>query len=189
MAIELFWLPTAPPMETVANDPAAISPHLCSPHYGFVYGARAEYIQMSKPAALDSDSDHESSKKPAAAAQKPQEPSEREMDALTRRMQAQRLEAMRTGELQKMQDRQKRESARERQRREEGRPTRYDTYGTGKYEQQGQQRVNPDLADLDFGAPIGQQGGSGLQRPLSPDSDRGGFAEGGYVVFFPLSPC
>lgn len=142
-------------------------------------------IQMCKPAALDSDSDHDAPKKPkdARAPSPPSQPTEREMDALTRRMEAQRLEAMRTGELQKLQDRQKRESARERQRREEGRPTRYETYGTGKYEQQTQPqkgpsgRVNPDLADLDFGAPVGQQG-RGLQRPLSPDSDRGGFGGG-----------
>ena len=139
-------------------------------------------VQMSKPAALDSDSDHDApSSKPSAPKSAPAEPTEREMDALTRRMQAQRLEAMRTGELQKMQDWQKRESARERQRREEGRPTRYEQYGTGKYEQnqqQGKGRVNPDLADLDFGAPIGG-GQKGLQRPLSPDSDRGGFQDGG----------
>lgn len=152
---------------------------------------------MSKPAALDSDSDHDapSAPKNASGGNDATQPTEREMDALTRRMQAQRLEAMRTGELQKMQDRQKKESARERQRREEGRPTKYETHGTGKYEQQqqqysrdsrdsrdgrqGQGRVNPDLADLDFGAPIGNQGGRGLQRPLSPDSDRGRSGDGG----------
>ena len=144
---------------------------------------------MSKPAALDSDSDHDapSAPKNASGGNDAAQPTEREMDALTRRMQAQRLEAMRTSELQKMQDRQKKESARERQRREEGRPTRYETHGTGKYEQQhysrdsrqSQGRVNPDLADLDFGAPIGNQGGRGLQRPLSPDSDRGRSEDGG----------
>lgn len=93
------------------------------------------------------------------------------MDALTRRMEAQRLEALRTNEVQKMQEKQKRESAREQQRRKEGKTSRYDqAYG-----------YNKDLADLDFGSSIqqsGSGGGKGLARPISPDSDRGSYGGG-----------
>jgi hypothetical protein len=131
---------------------------------------------MSKPAALDSDSEHESDVKKTTSGSghaRSETNAEKEMAALTRRMEAQRLEALRTNEMQKMQERQKRESAREQQRREKGRPTRYEqTYGGGRY--------GNDLADLDFGsAPSGGGGGSGkLPRPLSPDSERGSYGGG-----------
>lgn len=79
------------------------------------------------------------------------------------------MEALRTNEMQKMQERQKRESAREAQRREKGRPTRYEqTYGGGAY--------GNDLADLDFGS--GATSSGKLPRPISPDSERGSFGGG-----------
>ena len=96
---------------------------------------------------LDSDSEDE----PSA----PSSNNPREMEALSRRLEAQKLEADRTGELQQLQDRQKRESARRAQRRAQ---------------QSGS--AHPDLQDLDFGS-IGQDSKQRLPPPLRPDSETG----------------
>ncbi len=78
------------------------------------------YDKLSKPAALDSDDEHEDSQP------KGREPTEREMDALRRRMEAQKLEADRTGEMYRLQEKQKKESQRAKERRAAGqRPSRY----------------------------------------------------------------
>jgi LAS seventeen-binding protein 5 len=60
---------------------------------------------------LDSDSEHED-------APKKEPTSEREMENMRLRMEAQKLEAQRTGELDKLQQRQKIESQRKREKRE-----------------------------------------------------------------------
>jgi hypothetical protein len=105
---------------------------------------------------LDSDSDEE----PPKDVSNP-----KEIEALTRRMEAQKLEADRTGELQRMQERQKRESARQQQRRAQV-PARQSTGGYAE-----------DLQDLNFGS-ISNTQGSRLPPPMSPDSERGSFVAG-----------
>ncbi len=62
--------------------------------------------QLSKPAVLDSDSEHEEAPK-----------AERDMETLRRRMEAQKLEAQRTGELDKLQHKQRVESQRKQEKR------------------------------------------------------------------------
>ena len=105
--------------------------------------------QLSKPALLDSDSDEEAP------------PSDqKDIDALTKRIQAQKLEADRTGELQRMQERQKRESAKREQRRLQRQES-----------QVRPSRGHPDLADLDFGSISKDKSSSRLPEPLHPDSD------------------
>lgn len=89
------------------------------------------YDKMSKPAVLDSDDEddddqHHGQQAPAqapaaptAAPKSPTSPgSKRDMDSLSRRMEAQRLEADRTGELHRMQAKQKWEVERSRMKRE-----------------------------------------------------------------------
>ena len=102
------------------------------------------------------DSDSETDEEPGEA------PSKRDVDAMSKRLAAQKLEADRTGELQQLQERQKRESQRRAQRRA----------------QRGAQSgsAHPDLQDLDFGT-IGSQS-SRLPPPLQPDSDRESFGAG-----------
>lgn len=97
---------------------------------------------------LDSDSEDESSGPTS---------NPREMEALSKRLEAQKLEADRTGELQQLQERQKRESARRAQRRAPPQPSR---------------SAHPDLQDLDFGS-IGQDSKQRLPTPLRPDSEAG----------------
>ncbi|WVR00260.1 hypothetical protein IAU59_007403 [Kwoniella sp. CBS 9459] len=125
------------------------------------------YDRLSKPAVLDSDSEDEAE---AANAKN------RDDEALARRLQAQKLEADRTGELDKLQEFQKRESARRQLRR-----------------QQSSQRATPakqqvsaysDLQDLDFGAPIGSSGQGGrLPPPMRPDSDDDSLNQGSLSDF------
>lgn len=99
--------------------------------------------KLSKPAVLDSDSE-EDDYVPGKAAPG------RDVDAMSKRLAAQKLEADRTGEVQQLQERQKRESQRQAQRRAA----------------RGTQSAHPDLQDLDF-APIGRQ--SKLPPPIVPD--------------------
>jgi hypothetical protein len=114
--------------------------------------------QLSKPAVLDSDSDDEPPKDPTDP---------KEMEALSRRMEAQKLEADRTGELHKLQERQKRESAKRQQRRT----------GTGQTPKPSAGGYAADLQDLDFGGAIANTN-SRLPPPMSPDSDRASFGAG-----------
>ncbi|GFZ48656.1 hypothetical protein JCM24511_06405 [Saitozyma sp. JCM 24511] len=112
--------------------------------------------KLSKPAVLDSDSDDEPPKDPTDP---------KEMEALSRRMEAQKLEADRTGELHKLQERQKRESAKRQQRR------------TGQTPKAAVGGYAADLQDLDFGGAIANNN-SRLPPPMSPDSDRASFGAG-----------
>lgn len=112
-------------------------------------------IQLSKPAHLDSDSDHEEQSEDA-----------KQIEAINRRLQAQSIEADRTGEIQQLQDAQKRESARRQQKRTQSRQT-----------PSGQGGGHPDLQDLDFGAiPSGRN--QTLPPPMRPDEDRDSYAAG-----------
>jgi hypothetical protein len=82
-------------------------------------------------------------------------------------MEAQKLEADRTGELHKLQERQKRESAKRQQRRT----------GTGQTPKPSAGGYAADLQDLDFGGAIAHTN-SRLPPPMSPDSDRASFGAG-----------
>jgi hypothetical protein len=108
--------------------------------------------KLSKPAVLDSDSDSDG-------------PTSKDVTALSKRMAAQKLEADRTGEVQRLQERQKRESAKQQQKRAAQRPARQSSGGG-----------HPDLQDLDFGTISGKT--KGLPAPLQPDSDRESYASG-----------
>lgn len=102
---------------------------------------------------LDSDSEPESGT-PA------------EVEALRRRMEAQKLEADRTGEVQRLQERQKKESAKQQQRkatRSAPAPPR---------------SAHPDLQDLDFGSISSGKQASRLPPPIRPDSDGDSFSGG-----------
>ncbi|KAL7418472.1 hypothetical protein Q5752_006930 [Cryptotrichosporon argae] len=114
------------------------------------------YDKLSKPAALDSDSDDESIK-------------ESDVEAIQRRLQAQRLEADRTGELQQLQEAQKRESQRRQARSTRSAPT----------PPVAARATHPDLADLDFAAPISASAkapaAARLPPPIRPDSDDGSY--------------
>lgn len=99
---------------------------------------------------LDSDSDDEPAPSKAGKTS--------DMEALNRKMEAQKLEADRTGELQRLQERQKRESARQQQRRAAQKPQR-------------QASAHPDLDDLDFGSISSGKASSRLPAPIHPDSD------------------
>jgi hypothetical protein len=105
------------------------------------------FLQLSKPAVLDSDSDSDDNSK------------SKDVDKLNKRLAAQKLEADRTGEVQRLQERQKRESTKQQQRRA-ARPARQSSGGGGGH---------PDLQDLDFGSISGKA--RGLPAPLDPDSD------------------
>lgn len=102
--------------------------------------------QLSKPAVLDSDSEEDDYVPGKAAGGK-------EVDNMSKRLAAQKLEADRTGELQQLQARQKRESQRQAQKRA-----------------QRSQGAHPDLEDLDF-SPIGRQSNQ-LPSPIRPDDNR-----------------
>lgn len=117
--------------------------------------------QLSKPAALDSDSEHETEEDRADAAQ---------IEKLNRRLQAQRLEADRTGELEKMQVQQKKESAL-RQRRQAQRQASYQAPVKSSGRSSAPPSAHPDLQDLDFGSISRGGGGQGLPPPMRPDSD------------------
>jgi hypothetical protein len=117
-------------------------------------------IQLCKPAELDSDSDSDSETETNKAKSDP-----KEMEALRRRMQAQKLESDRQGELDRLQQRQKEESARRQAKRS----------APPRPERGAPRDAHPDLHDLDFGS-IGSKG-KGLPPPIRPDSD-----DEGYVV-------
>jgi hypothetical protein len=116
------------------------------------------WAQLSKPAVLDSDSEDE------AAPPKSSNPAD--VDALNRRMAAQKLAADRTGELQRLQEKQKRESARQQQRR--------------AHRPQRQSSGHPDLDDLDFGSISSGKESNRLPAPMRPDSDEDSYG-GGYL--------
>ena len=113
------------------------------------------YDRLSKPAVLDSDSDSDASEAPRA---------DKDVAVINKRLAAQKLEADRTGELQRLQERQKRESAKQQQRRAQR------STPSGGY---------PDLQDLDFtsSAPSSGRGGR-LPAPIRPDSDDDSIAAG-----------
>ncbi|KAK8853196.1 hypothetical protein IAR55_003898 [Kwoniella newhampshirensis] len=123
------------------------------------------YDRMSKPAVLDSDSEDDDEPAPKSTS----DPAE--VDALSRRLQAQKLEADRTGELYKLQERQKKESAKQQQRRAQRppRPASSSAYAN-------------DLQDLDFGSGI-PAGGRGLPPPMRPDSDDDSLNQGSLSDF------
>ncbi|KIR53498.1 hypothetical protein I315_04091 [Cryptococcus gattii Ru294] len=108
------------------------------------------YDRLSKPAVLDSDSEDEAG----------------DASTLHKRLAAQKLEADRTGELQKIQENQKRESARRQQRQllrqasEVGTPVRSAP--------QQPSSAYSDLQDLDFGSIAHTQ--ANLPPPMRPDS-------------------
>ena len=108
---------------------------------------------------LDSDSEDEA---PPAQAQSTSHT--KDVDVIQQRLAAQKLEADRTGELQRLQERQKRESAKRERKRFERQASMVGTPARG------QSRGHPDLEDLDFGSISGS--GKGLPAPLHPDSDR-----------------
>nr|XP_031860429.1 uncharacterized protein CI109_004039 [Kwoniella shandongensis]KAA5527501.1 hypothetical protein CI109_004039 [Kwoniella shandongensis] len=122
------------------------------------------YDRLSKPAVLDSDSEDET-----PASKDTSNPAE--VEALSRRLQAQKLEADRTGELDKLRERQKKESARQQQRRAQ-RPSR----------QASSSAYADDLQDLDFGSGI-PAGGKGLPPPMRPDSDDDSLNQGSLSDF------
>jgi hypothetical protein len=115
--------------------------------------------QLSKPAAIDSDSDGEHHEMSEEAKQ---------IEAINKRLQAQKLEADRTGEIQQLQDAQKRESAR-RQRQQIKRQTSM-TGGRGG-------GGHPDLNDLDFGS-IPSTRNQNLPPPMRPDSAQDQYGAG-----------
>ncbi len=85
------------------------------------------------------------------------------MESLRRRLDAQKLDADRTGELQRLQERQKKESARQQAKKAtRTAPPRPAVSNAGA------RGAHPDLQDLDFGT-IGK--GKGLPPPIRPDSD------------------
>ncbi|WVR07700.1 hypothetical protein IAU60_004742 [Kwoniella sp. DSM 27419] len=125
------------------------------------------YDRLSKPAVLDSDSEDDAPRDSAASPQ-------RDTDDLARRLQAQKLEADRTGELHKLQEAQKRESARRQMRRQQS---------SGRAPAR-QGSAHPDLQDLDFGGSISSgQGGRGLPPPMRPDSDDDSYGQGSLSDF------
>lgn len=127
--------------------------------------------QLSKPAILDSDDEGDH---PAAAPPMAKEPSgPNEMEMLTRRMEAQKLEADRRGEIQRLQETQKRESAKQQARRAAPKaPTAASS-----------RAAHPDLQDLDFGSISSRKESSRLPPPMSPDSDAGSFRAGSLSDF------
>lgn len=90
------------------------------------------------------------------------------MDRLAKRMEAQKLEADRTGELQRLQERQKRESRRRAEQQASRRAAPPPGRGTS---------AHPDLQDLDFGSISSSGHNSRLPAPMRPDENddyRGG---------------
>ncbi|WWC64596.1 uncharacterized protein I303_107207 [Kwoniella dejecticola CBS 10117] len=113
------------------------------------------YDRLSKPAVLDSDSEDDDEAKETAA--------------IAKRLAAQKLEAQRTGEIDQLQSRQKKESARQALRRQQ----------SAQKQPARQSSAHPDLADLDFGS-ISQtkDKGRGLPQPMRPDSDEDSYGQG-----------
>lgn len=115
--------------------------------------------QLSKPANDDSDSDREHMSEDA-----------KQIEAINKRLQAQALTADRTGEIQQLQDAQKRESARKQ--RSQVKRQASTTGASGN--------THPDLQDLNFGSiPSGRN--QNLPPPMRPDSAQDDYAAG-YVL-------
>lgn len=99
------------------------------------------------------------------------------MERIRRRLEAQKLEANRTGELQNLQEQQKLESQ-----KMQARTLRRSETGSGSGSTTGVATTsNPmqDLQDLDFGAASAR-----LPPPLRPDSDEGAYS-GGWATLYP----
>jgi hypothetical protein len=92
----------------------------------------------------------------------------KQIEAINKRLQAQKLEADRTGEIQQLQDAQRKESAKK-QRAQMKRQA--STTGT-----------HPDLQDLNFGS-IPSTRNQNLPPPMRPDSAQDDYASG-YVPLF-----
>lgn len=128
--------------------------------------------QLSKPAALDSDSEHE-----VQAKFDEYDPNERENDQverIRRRLEAQKLESNRTGELQNLQEQQKMESQ-----KMQARALRRSNTGSASTPS-GPASANPattnafqDIQDLDFGTVPAH-----LPPPMRPDSDEDAYSAG-----------
>ncbi|WVW86142.1 hypothetical protein I302_108183 [Kwoniella bestiolae CBS 10118] len=116
------------------------------------------YDRLSKPSVLDSDSDDEA----------------KETEALAKRLAAQKLEANRTGEIDQLQSRQKKESARRELRRQQSQQA--------QPKPKARSGVHADLADLDFGSSIAAKD-RGLPRPIRPDSDDESYGQGSLSDF------
>ncbi|KAL1412733.1 hypothetical protein Q8F55_000480 [Vanrija albida] len=127
------------------------------------------YDKLSKPAALDSDSEHELS--PAEKAEAEQ------VEKIRQRLAAQKLESQRTGELEQLQEQQKVESKRAVARQE-----RRQASGTSS-RQGGSSSAYADLQDLQFGSISSSRNGAGLPPPMRPDSDAGSLAGGSLSDF------
>lgn len=110
--------------------------------------------QLSRPSVDDSDSEHEDST--------PAGPPNREAEDLSRRLEAAKLRSDHTGELDRLRERQKKESAKSQQRR-----LRSDSYRAGG--------AHPDLRDLDFGGGIRREEQGKLPPPMQPDEDDDSF--------------
>lgn len=117
------------------------------------------YDKMSKPAALDSDTEDEGTKRQ-------QGDESAQVERIRQRLEAQKLESQRTGEIESMQEAQKAESQRRQARaaRRENSGTEVDRSGRGAID---------DLAGLDFSARNPK-----LPRPIQPDAERTNMGRG-----------
>ncbi len=91
-------------------------------------------------------------------------------------MEAQKLEADRRGEIQRLQETQKRESAKQQARRAASKAPTSSRSGGGR-------GAHPDLQYLDFGSISSRKESSRLPPPMSPDSDAGSFRAGSLSDF------
>jgi hypothetical protein len=110
------------------------------------------YDKLSKPAALDSDSEHEDPHAKEDA---------RQVERIRQRLEAHKLESQRTGEVQQLQEQQQAESKKAARRAAR-------TPSTNNYA--------ADLQDLDFGAPIANN--RNMPPPIRPDSSHGSYGGG-----------
>lgn len=120
--------------------------HLIYPRYLVSWVHTEPMSQLSKPANMDSDSEPEEKSEDA-----------KQIDAINRRLQAQKIEAEKTGEIDKLQETQKRESAKRQQRRQ--------------VQRQASSGGHPDLQDLDFGS-IPSSRNQTLPEPMRPTEGR-----------------
>ncbi|BEJ17938.1 hypothetical protein CspHIS471_0702150 [Cutaneotrichosporon sp. HIS471] len=111
------------------------------------------YDKMSKPAALDSDSDEEAVKRYGDE--------EAQVERIRHRLEAQKLETQRTGEIESMQEAQKVESQ-----RSQARAARRGN-SAAEADRSGRHGTMDDLAGLDFSAR-----NPNLPRPIEPDSEK-----------------
>ncbi|TXT04425.1 uncharacterized protein COLE_07244 [Cutaneotrichosporon oleaginosum] len=121
------------------------------------------YDKMSKPAALDSDSDDEESKRYGDESA--------QVERIRQRLQAQKLESQRTGEIESMQEAQKAESQ-----RRQARAARRGNSGT-EADRSGRSAID-DLAGLDLSAR-----NPNLPRPIQPDPERSSMGRGSLSDF------